>query len=168
MLVQIAIIALGILLGYLILASRGSHGAKASVKVGLVLLVVVMIVTVLNPNLMTRIANLAGIGRGADLLLYAVTGAFLFYVLTQYLKSQSQRDVIVRLARRVALLEAEGRYAAVLAPAGSPQSDAERAGLPRPDSDPAGLPRPGSAPAGLPRPDSDSEGNGPQQVPPTS
>ncbi|WOP20092.1 DUF2304 domain-containing protein [Raineyella sp. LH-20] len=114
MLVQIAIIVLGIVLGYLILASRGSHGARASVKVGLVLLVIAMIVTVLNPELMTRIANLAGIGRGADLLLYAVTGAFLFYVLTQYLKSQSQRDVIFRLARRVALIEANNRYEDVL------------------------------------------------------
>lgn len=114
MLVQIAIIALGVLLGYLILASRGSHGARASVKVGLVLLVIAMIVAVLNPNLMTRVANLAGIGRGADLLLYTVTGAFLFYTLTQYLKSQSQRDLIFRLARRVALIEANSRYADVL------------------------------------------------------
>lgn len=119
MLVQIAIIVLGVVLGYLILASRGSHGARASVKVGLVLLVIAMIVTVLRPELMTRIANLAGIGRGADLLLYAVTGAFLFYVLTQYLKSQSQRDVIFRLARRVALIEANNRYEDVLT--GSPE-----------------------------------------------
>lgn len=111
MLIQVAIIILGLVLVYLILASRGSHGAKASMKVGLVLLVIAMIITVLNPDLMTRLANIVGIGRGADLLLYAVTGAFLFYALTQYLKSQSQRDVIFRLARRVALLEAATRYA---------------------------------------------------------
>lgn len=115
MLVQIAIILLGIVLVYLVLASRGSHGAKASMKLGLILLVIVMIVSVLNPVLMTRIANIAGIGRGADLLLYAVTGAFLFYALTQYLKSQSQRDLTFRLARRIALIEAESQYASVLA-----------------------------------------------------
>lgn len=114
MLVQVFIILLGIVLGALILASRGSSGARASVKVGLILLLIAMVVAVLNPDLMTRIANIAGIGRGADLLLYGVTGAFVFYTLTQYLKSQSQRDVIYRLARRVALIEANQRYADVL------------------------------------------------------
>lgn len=115
MLVQIALILLGLLLVYLILASRGSHGAKASMKVGLILLVIAMIVTVLNPDLMTQLANLVGVGRGTDLLLYIVTGAFLFYVLTQYLRSQHQRDSVFRLARSVALLEAEAKYAQALA-----------------------------------------------------
>lgn len=114
MLVQIALILLGIVLVYLILASRGSHGAKASMKVGLVALVFVMIVTVLNPDLMTKVANFLGVGRGADLLLYCVTGAFLFYTLTQYLKSQTHRDSLFRLARRIALLEAETKYAHAL------------------------------------------------------
>lgn len=131
MLVQVFIILLGIVLGALILASRGSSGARASVKVGLILLLIAMVVAVLNPDLMTRIANIAGIGRGADLLLYGVTGAFVFYTLTQYLKSQSQRDILYRLARRVALIEANERYADVLVKrtrtAVVPDADAEPA-----------------------------------------
>jgi hypothetical protein len=143
MLIQVALILLGLVLVYLILASRGSHGAKASMKVGLILLVIAMIVTVLNPDLTTRLAKFVGVGRGTDLLLYVVTGAFLFYVLTQYLKSQSQRDVTVRLARRIALLEADQRYAAALAgtATGAPGAPPE---VPEAPADPQGTgPMPG-------------------------
>ncbi|SDB79781.1 hypothetical protein GA0111570_10150 [Raineyella antarctica] len=114
MLIQVILIVLALLLVYLILASRGSHGAKASMKLGLILLAIAMIIAVLRPQLMSQLASFLGVGRGTDLLLYAVTGAFLFYALTQYLKSQSQRDVIFRLARRVALIEADNRYGSIL------------------------------------------------------
>lgn len=110
MLVQIALILLGLYILYRALSSPSSHAISAGKKVGLVLFVVVMVVSVLFPQVTTWMASIAGVGRGADLLLYLLAAAFFFYVLTQYLQQQQRRDMIFRLARRIALLEAESRY----------------------------------------------------------
>ncbi len=110
MLVQLAIIVLGLYFVYRALSSPSSHAIGAGKKVGLVLFVIIMVVSVLFPDITTWMASIAGVGRGADLILYGVAGAFLFYVLTQYLQQQKRRDMLYRLARRVALLEANARY----------------------------------------------------------
>jgi hypothetical protein len=69
-----------------------------------------MIVGVLFPGLVNGIAHAVGIGRGADLLLYATAVAFIGYVLNAYLHQQDERDALYRLARKVAILEANERY----------------------------------------------------------
>jgi hypothetical protein len=74
------------------------------------LLVVAMIVAVLFPDTTNSVAHLVGIGRGADLLLYVTVLAFIFYALNNYLQQQDARDTLFRLARKVALLEANERY----------------------------------------------------------
>ena len=61
-------------------------------------------------GLATPTAVTVGIGRGADLLLYVLFTAFLFYVVSQYIKEQDSRDTLYRLARRVALIEAGQKY----------------------------------------------------------
>jgi len=110
MLVQIVIILLGAYLLYRGIASPGAHSMRAYKKIGLALLALLMVVGVLVPGLLTRLANLAGIGRGADLVLYGLAGAFIFYVSTQYLQAQRHRDSIFRVARQLALLDARNRY----------------------------------------------------------
>ena len=62
------------------------------------------------PDLTTAVAHLFGIGRGADMVGYLTTAAFLAYLLFQYLKSQRERDKVIRLARQVALIDAANRY----------------------------------------------------------
>ena len=71
-------------------------------KAGLALLAIAMVVTVFNPALTTWVAQLMGVGRGADLLLYGVTGAFVIYAILQYIARQKEHDRMIRLARRVA------------------------------------------------------------------
>ena len=110
MFVQVALILLGLYFLYRALSAPSSHAISAGKKLGLVLFVVIMVVSVLFPQLTTWLAAMAGVGRGADLVLYAVAGAFFFYVLTQDLQQQKRRDQMFRLARRVALIEAENRY----------------------------------------------------------
>ena len=117
MLVQVVIILLGLYLLYRGIASPSAHSMRAYKKIGLALLAVMMVVGVLVPDLLTRIANLAGIGRGADLVLYGLAGAFIFYVSTQYLQAQRHRDSIFRVARQLALLDARNRYRDQLRPA---------------------------------------------------
>ncbi|MFV0407811.1 MAG: DUF2304 domain-containing protein [Propioniciclava sp.] len=79
-------------------------------KIGILVLALVAVISVLWPAVTTQVAGWLGIGRGADLLLYAVTAAFVVYALTQYTRAQSNRRTLHQLARRVALLDAERRY----------------------------------------------------------
>ena len=107
---QVALIAIAIIVVLTTLGSRSTHSGRAWKKIGLLLLALAMIVAVVFPNITNTLAALVGIGRGADLLLYATVAAFILYALNNYLHQQDQRDSIYRLARKVALLEAMERY----------------------------------------------------------
>jgi small membrane protein len=65
------------------------------------------IVAVLFPGLVSHAANAVGVGRGTDLVLYALCVAFLFVTIAQNLRITELHDRSVELARRQALLEAE-------------------------------------------------------------
>ncbi len=107
---QILVIAVALSLLLVGLGRRRTHAGKAWKKIALLLLVVAMIVAVLFPDSTNRLAHVFGIGRGADLLLYVLTMAFIVFALNNYLHGQDQRDTLFRLARRVALDEAYERY----------------------------------------------------------
>ena len=109
-LTQVIIVLFVVAVAAVTLSNRKSHSGKAWKKIALVLLAVVMIITALLPDILTGIANALGIGRGADLLLYATVLAFILYVLNGYLHQQDQRDALYRLARKVSIIEANNRY----------------------------------------------------------
>jgi len=109
-LIQIAVIFVALVIIVAALVGKQSHSARAWKKIALCLLAVAMIVAVLFPNMTNTVANALGVGRGADLLLYVLTVAFIGYALNNYLQQQNQRDELNRLARKVALLEAIARY----------------------------------------------------------
>jgi hypothetical protein len=73
-------------------------------------LMVVVVIAVLSPALVNRVANLVGVGRGTDLVLYIVSVGFGFYVVNQYLRGQDARAELHRLARRIAVVEAADKY----------------------------------------------------------
>lgn len=100
----VIVAAIGIVMAALV--GRQTHIAKAWKKVALCLLAVAMVIAVLFPNLTNLLANAVGVGRGADLLLYLFVLAFIGYVVNNYLHQQKEREVLHRLARRLALYEA--------------------------------------------------------------
>jgi hypothetical protein len=110
--IAIQIIIIVAALGIFIVGLRGrqTHVAKAWKKLAMFFLIVAMIVAVLFPNTTNRLAHLVGVGRGADLLLYVLTLAFIAYALNSYLRQQAENDALYRLARKVAILEANERY----------------------------------------------------------
>ena len=63
-------------------------------------------VAIAVPSLMTRLANLVGVGRGTDLLLYALVIAFLAQMLSSFRRNAARERQITRLARRIALDDA--------------------------------------------------------------
>lgn len=70
------------------------------------------IVSVLFPELLSGVAQAVGVGRGTDLVLYALCVTFLFVSIGIYLRLAEIQDRFVELARRHALLEVEVRAAA--------------------------------------------------------
>lgn len=110
MIIQVLLILASFLLLFYSLSSRGTHAINAWKKIGVILLTILAIISILFPSLVNSTAQLVGVGRGADLLLYILFALFILYTLTQYVKAQDQRDVVYRLARQVALMDASSRY----------------------------------------------------------
>lgn len=106
--VTIKLVIIGCLLAALVLyfVHRNSHGSRATQKIAVVLLVAFGITVAWSPNISNEIAHRLGVGRGADLLLYVLTLAFVFSLLNHYIRSREEARRIAVLARRVAILEA--------------------------------------------------------------
>lgn len=109
-LVQVLMVGSVIVLALLGLRGESSHRVSASKKLAFCLLMVTVVVAVLFPELVAEAAQVVGVGRGTDLVLYVLAMAFGFYVVSQYLAAQRSRNELHRLARRIALVEAAERY----------------------------------------------------------
>lgn len=58
-----------------------------------------------NPTYTTYIANLIGVGRGTDLLVYILILSNLFLIIKQNLKFHDQEEKLTILCRKVSILE---------------------------------------------------------------
>lgn len=81
------------------------------------------VVSIFLPELLTRVAQFLGIGRGTDLVLYALIFCFFVFMSTTYQRFRQSELALTRLARRLALDEAP-----------RPWVDEERARLQAPSS----------------------------------
>lgn len=108
--VQFLLIAAFLFLFFVAIRSRTAHSVSASKKLLFLALMASLVAAVLVPDLVTDVANLVGVGRGTDLVLYLMAVAFGFYVVNDYLRGQDDRQQLHRLARRIAVLEALERY----------------------------------------------------------
>jgi hypothetical protein len=113
MLIQVLLIVgtLGLLV--LLLNRRSAAQSRAWKRLILVALTVTAILSILRPELTTKVANLVGVGRGADLLLYCLTAVFLYVVVGFHLKFRDVERQLTVLARRHAVDEALKRSLSV-------------------------------------------------------
>jgi hypothetical protein len=125
-LVQLILILAAVSIAVIGLRSRATNGVNAWKKLLFSALMVVVVIAVLSPNGVNRVAHLVGVGRGTDLVLYTVSVAFGFYVVNQYLRGQDARAELHRLARRIAVVEAADKYGL----SGSIPAPQERSNLP--------------------------------------
>lgn len=88
--------------------TRSTAGAshQAVRRLMLVGFVVLAAAAILFPRLLTQAAQLLGVGRGADLLLYGLTVVFLGYVAASYRRMRQMEQQVTTLARELALREA--------------------------------------------------------------
>lgn len=101
--IQVLLIAAVVALLVYLLRSRTNTKAKAWVKVGYVVFVVVAVYAILRPDDTTVVANWLGVDRGADLLTYSLIIAFVFTTLSTYLRFKELELKYARLARAIAL-----------------------------------------------------------------
>jgi len=110
MIIKLVLILAVVSILFLTLFGRQTSSKYAWKKIILVLFAILMIFAIVLPELMTDLAHLLGVGRGADLLLYFVAIAFIGSTLSGYMRQTRERDVTYRLARKVALIGAFNRY----------------------------------------------------------
>ena len=109
MIIRTLLILSTLFIAWYFLSSRGTSRSNALKKVLLVAFVVTAIVAVLVPEQLTLLANLVGVGRGTDLLVYALVQVVAFQLFNTYAKDKQNQKQIVHLARRLAILEATAK-----------------------------------------------------------
>lgn len=98
----ILLIAIWLSAAYL---ARTTANAKnvALRRILLVGFVAVAMISIITPELTTRVANWVGVGRGTDLLLYLLIIAFLSYVVTSFRRMNYFERRLTNLARELAI-----------------------------------------------------------------
>ncbi|ASE10814.1 DUF2304 domain-containing protein [Kocuria rhizophila] len=105
--VQIVLI-LAVAYGALTLVRGGANAKHQAIRrLAAVAFFLFAAVSILVPDLVTQVARALGIGRGTDLVLYALV---VLFMVTQYTSAQRRRveeTNVTRLARHIAIAEAE-------------------------------------------------------------
>ena len=91
-----------------ILAFRGGQGAihRAFWRLGGLGVIVAAALSVLFPDSLTSIANVVGVGRGTDLLLYVLVVAFMLVVVILFRRTSELEQRYTELVRKIAIDEA--------------------------------------------------------------
>jgi hypothetical protein len=94
-----AIVAIGLL------AFRGSRRAihKVLWRVYVVLVVLAACMSILFPDMLTKVAELVGVGRGADLLLYVLVVTFMLVSVVLFRRIAELERRYTQLARTIAV-----------------------------------------------------------------
>ncbi len=106
MLIQIVLVAAIAVVTVLLTRSTVDARHQAIRRLLLVGFVVVAGLSVLFPEWLTRLANVLGVGRGTDLLLYALVIAFVSYIATSHRRANALARKITLLTRELSLAEA--------------------------------------------------------------
>ncbi len=104
--IQIILVTGFLVFLFRILMNPRSYQLKAWTKIFAILFTFVAILAILFPDTTNHLAKWVGVSRGADLLLYLLTLAFIFLILHTYVQEKRQQKEIVVLARKIAIIEA--------------------------------------------------------------
>lgn len=101
------VLVLAVILVSLVLMRGGSNARHLAIRrMMLGLFAVAAALSVFFPELLTATAHAFGIGRGTDLVLYALIVCFLVFMSTTYQRFRHMETALTRLSRRIALDEA--------------------------------------------------------------
>jgi hypothetical protein len=103
--IKIVLIAAVVLVALAMLRGGGAR-RQALRRLGLLAFAGLAVASILQPDWLTWLAQKINVGRGADLLLYALIVVFFSYISTRYVRDQRTLRQMTALARRIALIEA--------------------------------------------------------------
>ncbi len=92
-----------------VLRSHGTTRGGAYVKIGLGIFMAFAVYAVVRPDDVSWVAARLGVGRGTDLLLYLLVVGFGFFAISTYLRFKEMELKYARLARAIALSDADRR-----------------------------------------------------------
>ena len=104
-LIQLLLIVVVIVVAAGLLRGRGAR-TQAVRRLGLVFFAALAVWSILFPSVWNQFAKLVGVGRGTDMVLYALVVAFLSFTLTTYVRFREFETRYTKMARRLALDEA--------------------------------------------------------------
>jgi hypothetical protein len=104
--IQFLLIAAIVVLAVFMMRRTGADSHLAIRRLLMGLFVVAAVLSVLFPQWLSWLAALVGVGRGTDLVLYALIVMFLAFVYSQYRRNIALQRQLTLLARKIALLEA--------------------------------------------------------------
>ena len=101
-------ILLVIAAGFLLLFIRHWYSVqtRALKRLAFLVFIALMVVAILRPNWVNSLAHKVGVGRGTDLVLYALTVAFVFVSVNTYFRLKTQEARFTELARVIAVRDA--------------------------------------------------------------
>lgn len=109
MIIQFVLVPAVVLAVVLSLRSRNSVRGQARRKLVAALTVVAGVLSVVFPSALQNLADAVGVTRGTDLLLYGLAVVLIYLVGSVSVRFREHDARLVRLARQVALQEAESR-----------------------------------------------------------
>jgi small membrane protein len=107
MIIQFLLVLAVLLILFVFVRSSNAVYVQASKRVALVLFAVANVYAVMRPDDLSALARLVGVGRGTDLVLYALVVAFMAGMFSFYQRFRVVDRRYTELARTVALREAE-------------------------------------------------------------
>lgn len=106
MIIKLLLLVGLVVIGLSFLRNRNTMRFQAGKKIALAGFALLCLVSVANPEITNSLADLVGVGRGADLLLYVTVLGFLFVAVNTYLKFKDYDARLTRLARSLAIEQA--------------------------------------------------------------
>ena len=122
--IQVLLIIGVVAIGAFFMRRTGADSHLAIRRLLFGVFVLVAVLSILFPQWLTWVANLVGVGRGTDLLLYALVLMFLVFVYTQSRRNAAQQRRLTLLARKLALIQAAAEDDGPAAPADAESSEA--------------------------------------------
>ena len=107
MLIQFLLVLAVLTILFVFVRASNAVYVQASKRVALVLFALLNIYAVMRPDDLSALARLVGVGRGTDLVLYALVVAFMAGMFSFYQRFRVVDRRYTELARTVALREAE-------------------------------------------------------------
>ncbi|CAA9228735.1 MAG: hypothetical protein AVDCRST_MAG83-1757 [uncultured Arthrobacter sp.] len=109
MLIVVQLVLVLVVVGFSLVLIRGGSNAKhmAIRRIMILLFAVAAVLSIFFPTILTQFARIVGVGRGTDLVLYALIVSFLVYMSTTHQRFRSMETTMTKLSRRIALDEAE-------------------------------------------------------------